>query len=202
MRKGSANAKRVGLFGGRAMKAEYHRNANAKYLVLRIRSSGLETRINVENIGKWACDHDHWTSDCGRCWDCGSKIELKKISVKPDLYYKAKSEEERRTAVLLLMGVGWVLCCWRKSSPHNWFLSHTNIEEQINLGRNDFDRCWVKKISNSRERVIQYWGADSGMPVLTKYVLRKRPYRIKLPRRKGFLSVTGWFQRERINAAR
>lgn len=56
------------------MKAAYQRNANAKYLVLRIHVSGLETRINAEDVGKWACDHDHWTSDCGRCWDCGVKV--------------------------------------------------------------------------------------------------------------------------------
>ena len=47
------------------------RDANAKYLVLRIRSSGLEKRINTEEVGKWACDHDDLISDCGRCWDCG-----------------------------------------------------------------------------------------------------------------------------------
>ncbi len=53
------------------MKTEYQRDANAKYLVLRIRSSGLKKLIDIENIGKYACDHDHWISDCGRCWDCG-----------------------------------------------------------------------------------------------------------------------------------
>ncbi len=53
------------------MKAEYQRDANGRYLVLRICSSGLEKRINVEDVGKWACDHDYWASDCGRCWDCG-----------------------------------------------------------------------------------------------------------------------------------
>ena len=53
------------------MKAEYHRDANAKYLVLRIRLSGLKKLVNVEVVGKYACDHDHWISDCGRCWDCG-----------------------------------------------------------------------------------------------------------------------------------
>lgn len=55
-------------------KTEYQRNANGKYLVLQIRSSGLEKRIAFEDIGKRACDHDSWTSDNGRCWDCGAKI--------------------------------------------------------------------------------------------------------------------------------
>ena len=53
------------------MKTEYERNAQGKYLVLRIRSSGLKKRINVEEVGKWTCDHDDLVSDDGRCWDCG-----------------------------------------------------------------------------------------------------------------------------------
>ena len=53
------------------MKAEYQRNANGKYLVLRIQSSRLKKLINVENVGKYACDHDYLVSDDGRCWDCG-----------------------------------------------------------------------------------------------------------------------------------
>lgn len=55
------------------MKTEYERNAQGKYLVLRIRSSGLKKRIPVEEAGKWACDHDYLVSDDGRCWDCGVK---------------------------------------------------------------------------------------------------------------------------------
>ena len=55
------------------MKTEYQRDANGRYFVLRIRSGGLYKRIPVEDVGKWACDHDYWTSDDGRCWDCGAK---------------------------------------------------------------------------------------------------------------------------------
>ncbi len=61
------------------MKAEYQSDANAKYLVLRIQSSGLKKLISVESVGKYACDHDHWISDCGRCWDCGSKIKVSTV---------------------------------------------------------------------------------------------------------------------------
>jgi hypothetical protein len=53
------------------MKAEYE-HAQRKYLVLRIKSSEFKKRIPVEEIGKFACDHDHLISDCGRCWDCGT----------------------------------------------------------------------------------------------------------------------------------
>ena len=60
------------------MKAEYHRDANAEYLVLRIGKSGLKKLINVEVVGKYACDHDHWISDCGRCWDCGTEVSTSK----------------------------------------------------------------------------------------------------------------------------
>lgn len=52
-------------------KAEYERDANCRYLVLRIRRSGLKKRIVVQDVGKWACDHDYLISDDGRCWDCG-----------------------------------------------------------------------------------------------------------------------------------
>jgi len=62
------------------MKAEYQENANSRYLVLRIRSTDLEKRISAEDVGRWACDHDHWTSDCGRCWDCG--VRVAKVAVR------------------------------------------------------------------------------------------------------------------------
>lgn len=51
--------------------AKYESDAQYKYLVLQIRSSGLKKRIPVEEVGKWACDHDDLVSDCGRCFDCG-----------------------------------------------------------------------------------------------------------------------------------
>lgn len=53
------------------MRAEYHRDANTKYLVLRIQRSGLNKLIDVKSVGKYACDHDDLASDDGRCWDCG-----------------------------------------------------------------------------------------------------------------------------------
>lgn len=51
--------------------AEYESNARGEYLVLQILSNGLKKTIPVEEVGKWACDHDYLVSDCGRCWDCG-----------------------------------------------------------------------------------------------------------------------------------
>ena len=53
------------------MRTKYQRDVNGRYLVLRIKSSGLTKRIRVEEVGKWACDHDGLVSDDGRCWDCG-----------------------------------------------------------------------------------------------------------------------------------
>ncbi len=58
------------------MKAEYENYAGSRCLVLR--RSGEKTRIFVEDVGKWACDHESGKSDCGRCWDCG--VELDKFS--------------------------------------------------------------------------------------------------------------------------
>lgn len=55
------------------MKTEYQRDANGKYLVLRVRSFGAKKLIPVESVGKLACDHDTFKSDDGRCWDCGVK---------------------------------------------------------------------------------------------------------------------------------
>lgn len=49
--------------------AEYKSDAQGKYLVLTY--AGERRRIPVENVGRWACDHDGLVSDCGRCWDCG-----------------------------------------------------------------------------------------------------------------------------------
>jgi hypothetical protein len=54
-----------------AMKPEYEYDTHSKYLVLRIRSSGLKKRIPIEELNKFACDHDYLVSDDERCWDCG-----------------------------------------------------------------------------------------------------------------------------------
>mgnify|MGYP001609880654 CR=1 FL=1 len=55
------------------MKAEYERDANFKYLVLR--GFREKKRILVEDVGKWACDHEGGTSRCGRCMDCGLELD-------------------------------------------------------------------------------------------------------------------------------
>lgn len=124
----------------------------------------------------------------------------KKSLRRPSIYYNAEGETERQKAVLKLMESGWILCCWRNSSPHNWFLEHPETKQEITIGRNDFDSWWVRKLRNSKDRVIQYWGSDSGMPVETKYVLRRCPYKIRVHRSAGggFILVKGWFQSERV----
>ena len=85
---------------GNKMKAEYERAPNAKYLVLRIRLSGLKKRISADDVGKWACDHDYLISDCGHCWDCGIKKPLRhpptnwalpKMPTNPRLFCSDKS---------------------------------------------------------------------------------------------------------------
>lgn len=57
------------------MKAEYEREGSFAYLVLRIRRSGIKTRMFTSDVGKWACDHEGGTSDCGRCMDCGVELD-------------------------------------------------------------------------------------------------------------------------------
>lgn len=71
---------------------------------------------------------------------------------------------------------GRCLQVWRNSSPHNqWvadargysFLWHSSEDERVDM------RLFRLK-RHSRERVIQYWGTDSGMPRHSWYLLRKR----------------------------
>lgn len=123
-------------------------------------------------------------------------------TLRSDIYDKAQTLEERREAVRKLMESGWILCCWRKSSPHNWFLQHPKDKYQsdvIDLEPDDFDWSWIRKLRDSAQRVIQYWGSDSGKPVLTKYALRKRPYKERAYDGKGtVLLYKGWFQVEQI----
>lgn len=57
------------------MEAKYETHGGNKYLVLTASLVKATKRIPVDNVGKYACEHDFMLSDCGRCWDCGLKIK-------------------------------------------------------------------------------------------------------------------------------
>jgi len=59
------------------METEYYNDAYGKYLVLRIRESGMKKMIRVDEVAKWAYDHDYLISDDDRCWDCGMTKPLR-----------------------------------------------------------------------------------------------------------------------------
>lgn len=71
---------------------------------------------------------------------------------------------------------GCPLRVWRRSSPHNWFIEnergnmlwHSECEHPRELP----DLRLFRKVSDSKQRICLYWGADSGMPELTLYRLR------------------------------
>lgn len=68
---------------------------------------------------------------------------------------------------------GGVLKIWRNSSPHNWWVEgkrgkmywHSSGYSRPNLKL-------FKLVGNSTDRVINYWGSDSGSPSLSTYALR------------------------------
>jgi len=75
---------------------------------------------------------------------------------------------------------GAVLKIWRNSTPHNWWIEgkrgkmywHSESE-----GPNRFSRPPLKffdKVSDSGERVIAYWGSDSGQPCESTFVLKEK----------------------------
>ena len=71
---------------------------------------------------------------------------------------------------------GRPLQIWRMSSPHNWFIE---TADGINFLWHSAPKYPYPSlslfyvVSNSEETVPQYWGADSCIPRLTKYRLRK-----------------------------
>ena len=72
---------------------------------------------------------------------------------------------------------------WRQSTPHNWFIE-TKKGGDFLWHSDDCPRylpnlCIFEKLSDSNERVIQYWGGDSGKPQLSSYVLKPH-LRIKI----------------------
>lgn len=105
------------------MKTEYECDATFRYLVLRIRKSGLKRRIPVEDIGKWACDHDYWTSDDNRCWNCGDK--LSKIRRRDPRGTKKK----RGLIKVILFGPPF------KQAERNWNRALKEFLEKVSEGR-------------------------------------------------------------------
>jgi hypothetical protein len=71
---------------------------------------------------------------------------------------------------------GASLKIWRNSSPHNWWVEGRRGKTYWHSGEGWFDRPNLKlfqKVEDSGERVIAYWGSDSGQACLSTYVLRK-----------------------------
>lgn len=70
---------------------------------------------------------------------------------------------------------GGFLKCWRQTTPHNWFIETKKGDilwhsEPGTL----FPRLKAfEKKHDSDQKVIQYWGADSGSPSLSMYSLKE-----------------------------
>ena len=72
---------------------------------------------------------------------------------------------------------GRALKIWRRSSPHNWFIENAKgngfLWHSEDRNRHLPNLALFEKLRDSDERVLQYWGRDSGMPELSFYVLNK-----------------------------
>jgi len=82
-----------------------------------------------------------------------------------------KIQEREKQHCIRLLKKGGKLHCWRDSSPHNWW-----IEPPKYYKKGWFIYHWegapgfiqslktiCKKENDSDQKVIQYWGSDSGM---------------------------------------
>jgi len=72
---------------------------------------------------------------------------------------------------------GRPLQVWRRSSPHNWFIRGAKsgyLWHSEDRNRRLPNLALFDKLKDSDERVIEYWGSDSGMPEMSFYVLKKR----------------------------
>lgn len=70
-----------------------------------------------------------------------------------------------------------VLKVWRNSSPHNWFIETSKKDGYLWHSEDGKNRkipnlSLFKEKTSSIEKVVEYFGRDSGMPKLTEYVLR------------------------------
>lgn len=71
---------------------------------------------------------------------------------------------------------GGTLNCWRRSSPHNWFIETKKYDMLWHSEDYYPDRILpnlklFRKVWTSPTRMLIYWGADSGMPEEVKYKL-------------------------------
>lgn len=67
---------------------------------------------------------------------------------------------------------GGVLKIWRNSSPHNWWIE--GKRGKIHWHSSGYSRPGLKLfeiVENSTNKVIDYWGSDSGKPSLSIYIL-------------------------------
>lgn len=68
-----------------------------------------------------------------------------------------------------------VLKIWRQSSPHNWFVEgprgamYWHSEEPP---RQLPDLSLFQKIEDSKQRIVQYWGSDSGSHSMSIYAYK------------------------------
>jgi len=72
---------------------------------------------------------------------------------------------------------GCYLTIWRDSSPHNWFIYNKKETNCLWHSAAGFPRPALRMfncVENSTERVTPYFGADSGMPCESKYVLKAK----------------------------
>lgn len=73
---------------------------------------------------------------------------------------------------------GRPLKIWRRSSPHNWFIESAKGGDFL-WHSGDYNRhlpslALFDKLKDSNEKILQYWGSDSGMPELSLYVLKRK----------------------------
>ena len=64
-----------------------------------------------------------------------------------------------------------MLKIWRRSSPHNWWIESKRGKQLWHSGGVGVpDLRLFRLLKDSNERVVQYWGADSGRPEMSIYV--------------------------------
>jgi len=69
---------------------------------------------------------------------------------------------------------GKPLLQWRMTSPHNWFIEASRPGDYLwhSWDGEHPDLRLFDRVSDSKEKIMQYFGPDSGMSRLTLYVLK------------------------------